>query len=76
MDGFLIPAGTPVMPRHPDTLFENEIAADKARLEAEVAGLEYGPKKHQLLKRIRQLETASRVKDWLSSPGLQPPRSD
>jgi len=41
------------MPRHPDTLFENEIAADKARLEAEVAGLEYGPKKHQLLKRIR-----------------------
>ena len=53
MDGFLIPAGTPVMPRHPDTLFENEIAADKARLEAEVAGLEYGPKKHQLLKRIR-----------------------
>ena len=60
------------MPRHPDTLFEDEIAADKARLEAEVAGLENGLK-YQLLKRIRQLETASRVKDWLSSPGLQPP---
>jgi hypothetical protein len=64
------------MPRRLDTLFEEEIAAEKARLEAQVAGLEYGPKKDQLLKRIRQLETASHLKDWLLSPGLQPPRSD
>jgi len=64
------------MSLHPDTIFEDEIAADKARLEAQVAGLEYGPKKYQLLKKIRQLETASHVKDWLSSPGLQPPRSE
>ena len=61
------------MPRYPNSFFEDEIAAEKARLEAEVAGLENGPKKYQLLKRIRQLETASHVKDWLSSPGLQPP---
>ena len=61
------------MARQLNTFFEDEIAADKARLEAEVVGLENGPKKYQLLKRIRQLETASHVKDWLSSPGLQPP---
>jgi len=71
------------MPRRPKTLLEDEIAAfedgvaaEKARLEVLVASLEYGPKKYQLLKKIRQLETASHVKDWLSSPGLQPPRSD
>ena len=71
------------MPRRPKALLEDEIAsfeagvaAEKARLEAQVAGLGYGPKKYRLLKKIRQLETASQVKDWLSSPGLQPPRSD
>jgi hypothetical protein len=64
-------------------LFEDEIAsfeagvvAEKARLETQVDDLGYGPKKYRLLKKIRQLETASHQKDWLSSPGLQPPRSD
>ena len=56
-------------------MFEAEIAADKARLKAQVAGLKHGPKNYQLLKKIRQLETASHLKDWLTSPGLQPPQS-
>ena len=38
------------MARQLDTFFEDEIAADKARLEAEVAGLENGPKKYQCSK--------------------------
>jgi hypothetical protein len=54
--------------------FEDQIAAEKARIEAQVAKLPPGPQKDGLLKKLRQLETASHINDWLSSPGLQPPR--
>jgi hypothetical protein len=54
--------------------FENQIIAEKCRLEAQVAGLPSGPQKDALLKKIRQLETASYLNEWLTSPGLQPPR--
>jgi hypothetical protein len=53
--------------------FEGQIAAEKSRLEAQAAGLPPGPEKDALLKRIRQLETASHLNEWLTSPGLQPP---
>ena len=53
--------------------FEDRIAAEKARLEAQVAKLKPGPQKEVLLRKIRQLETASHINEWLSSPGLQPP---
>jgi hypothetical protein len=53
--------------------FEDRIAAEKARLEAEVTKLKPGPQKDVLLRKIRQLETASHINEWLSSPGLQPP---
>jgi hypothetical protein len=53
--------------------FEENIAAEKAKLEAQVAKLEPGPQRDGLLKKIRQLETASHMNEWLSSPGLQSP---
>ena len=53
--------------------FEDRIAAEKARLEAQVTKLKPGPQKEVLLGKIRQLETASHINEWLSSPGLQPP---
>ncbi|MET3839368.1 hypothetical protein ABIE49_001446 [Bradyrhizobium sp. OAE829] len=53
--------------------FEDRIAAEKARLEAQVAKLKPGPQKEVLLRKIRHLETASHINEWLSSPGLQPP---
>jgi len=40
----------------------------------EAAKLPYGKLKNQLLQKARQLQTASRISQWLSSPGLQPPR--
>lgn len=49
--------------------FEDQIAAEKARLEAQAASLPAGPKKEGLLKKIRQLETVAHISDWLSSPG-------
>jgi len=53
--------------------FEDRIAAEKAKLEGQVAKLKRGPQMDALRKKIRQLETASHMNEWLSSPGLQPP---
>jgi hypothetical protein len=53
--------------------FEENIAAEKAKLEAQVAKLKPGPQKDALLRKIRQLDTAAHISEWLSSPGLQPP---
>jgi hypothetical protein len=55
-------------------LFEENIAAEKAKLEAQVAKLKPGTQRDALLRKIRQLETAAQMSDWLRSPGLQPPR--
>ena len=55
--------------------FEDRIEAEKARLEAQVARLRPSPKKDEMLERIRQLETAAHINEWLSSPGLQPPKT-
>ena len=53
--------------------FEENIAAHEAKLKAQVAKLKPGPQMDELLQKIRQLETASRMNEWLSSPGLQSP---
>ena len=53
--------------------FEERVAAEKARLEAQAAKLPPGPAKDGLLKKIRQLETASHLNEWITSPGLQSP---
>jgi hypothetical protein len=60
--------------KSPIHTFEQNIAAEKARLETEAAKLPLGPQRDSLLKKIRQLQTASHVSEWLSSPGLQPPK--
>ena len=49
--------------------FEDRIEAEKARIEGRVARLRDGPKKDELLEKIRQLETAAQINAWLSSPG-------
>jgi hypothetical protein len=56
----------------PHTIQDN-IAAEKAKLEAELTKLKPGPQMDRLRKKIRQLETASHMSEWLSSPGLQFP---
>jgi len=54
--------------------FEENIAAEKAKLEAQLSELKPGPQMDALRKKIRQLDTLSHMSDWLSSPGLQTPR--
>ena len=53
--------------------FEENIAAEKAKLEAQIAKLKPGTEMDALRKKIRQLDTAAHVNEWLTSPGLRPP---
>jgi hypothetical protein len=53
--------------------FADNIAAEKAKLEAQLVNLKSGPEMDAIRKKIRQLETASHMSDWLNSPGLQTP---
>jgi hypothetical protein len=53
--------------------FEENIAAEKAKLEAQIAKLKPGPQMDALRKKIRQLNTAAHMGEWLSSPGPRPP---
>lgn len=55
--------------------FEENLAAQKAKLEAQVTKLKPGPQREGLLKKIQQLETALHMSEWLASPGLQPPKT-
>jgi hypothetical protein len=53
--------------------FEDQIATEKARCEQEIATVPCGPERDALIKKIRQLTTASHMNDWLRSPGLKSP---
>ena len=39
----------------------------------EAEKLPFGRERNELLRKARQLETASRINEWVSSPGLSPP---
>ena len=53
--------------------FEENIAAEKARCEQQLAGVPHGPERDALVRKIRQLNTASHMSDWLKSPELRSP---
>jgi hypothetical protein len=55
-------------------LFGDRLANEKKRLEAQLAELQPGPERDELLQKFRQLDTASHIKEWLSFPGLQSPK--
>jgi hypothetical protein len=42
-------------------------------LKAEAEKLPYGKEREALEMKARQLEVASHINEWISSPGLQPP---
>jgi hypothetical protein len=54
--------------------FEDQIASEKAHLTEQAAKLSHGPQKDRLLRKIRQLDTASHLSEWLSSPELASPK--
>jgi hypothetical protein len=50
--------------------FEENIPAEKAKLEAQIAKLKPGTQMDALRKKIMQLDTAAHMSEWLSSPGF------
>jgi|EndMetStandDraft_7_1072992.scaffolds.fasta_scaffold2908225_1 hypothetical protein len=54
--------------------FEERIAAERAKLKAQIAELRPSPEREALRRKIRQLDTASQMSEWLRSHGLQPPK--
>jgi len=54
--------------------FEEKIEAEKAKLEAQAVKLKPGPQQEALLGKIKELDTPTPMYEWLSSPGLQPPK--
>jgi hypothetical protein len=53
-------------------LFADRISDQKKRLEAQLA--EPGPEREQVLIKLRELDTASDIDEWLSSPGSHAPK--
>jgi len=61
-------------PNQPKPPFGQRLAQEAHRLKERAKTLPLGKERALLSRKARQLETASRINDWLSSPGLQPPR--
>ena len=55
-------------------LFHDRLTDEKKRLEAQLAKLQPGPEREQILMKLRRLDTAFRIDEWVNSPGLQLPR--
>jgi hypothetical protein len=51
----------------------DRLTAEKKRLEIEMVHVGPGSARNKLLKKLRQLDTAAHINEWLSSPGLRAP---
>ena len=58
----------------PKPAFEQRLAQEAHRVKERAKTLPQGKERELLSRKVRQLETASRISEWISSPGLQPPR--
>jgi hypothetical protein len=54
------------------TLFER-LSEEKKRLEIQLGQVGPGTVRDKILGKLRQLETAAHINEWLSSPGLRAP---
>jgi hypothetical protein len=63
-------------PNQPDPkpTFEQRLAQEAHRVKERAKTLPHGQERERLARKARQLETALRINDWMSSPGLQPPK--
>jgi len=61
------------------TMIDNQTLEHKWREQSKAAQqdaekLPYGKEREDLLRKARQLRTASQIEQWLTSPALQPPK--
>lgn len=54
--------------------FNERLAQDAEESRARAETIPLGPERDALLRKARQADTAIHLNDWLSSPGLQPPK--
>lgn len=52
---------------------EERLGGEVIRLREEAKALPHGAKREKLIRKARQIETASHLSEWLTSPGLSPP---
>ena len=60
--------------RFKEITLQDRIVAWAKEVRAQAARLPPGPDRDELLKKVRQAETAMHLDDWANSPGLQPPK--
>jgi hypothetical protein len=53
---------------------EERLVEEAKRLRGEAKSLPPGAEREALLRKARQAETGSHMSEWLSSPGLRPPK--
>lgn len=53
---------------------EERMVEQAAKLKEKASQLPGGKERDDLLRRARIAETGSHISDWLTSPGLQPPK--
>jgi uncharacterized coiled-coil protein SlyX len=53
---------------------ETRLALEALRLKEAAKVLPRGEERMAMIRKASQIETASHINEWLSSPGLQPPR--
>jgi hypothetical protein len=57
-----------------ETTLQDRVIAWAKDVRAQAAELPPGRDRDELLKKVRQAETAMHLDDWANSPGLQPPK--
>ena len=62
-----------IQPDQPKAPFEQRLAQKALRVNEQIKSLPHGRERELLSRKARQLETASHITEWLSSPGLKPP---
>ena len=62
-----------IQPDQPKAPFEQCLAQEALRVNEQIKSLPHGRERELLSRKARQLETASHITEWLSSPGLKPP---
>jgi len=57
-----------------ETSLQDRIVEWAIAVRKQAAAMRPGPERDELLKKLRQAETAMRMEKWANSPGLQPPK--
>jgi hypothetical protein len=62
-----------IQPNRPKAPFDQRLAQEALRVKDQIKSLPQGRERELLSRKVRQLETASHINEWLSSTGLKPP---